>query len=226
MSTKSSNLVFWMLVQIWTVSGLVQQIRDEISPFTKAWQPLQTFRIKEHPRLRIDVDGLVRSCPLLKACFYECIRLYSAPTSMRSTVQTFEVHEARKDASDGRSHQSYILESGKFVAAVFGVHHFDPHYFESPCDFRPARFLGRSESSEEELVVDEQTLRPWGMGATACPGRAYAEREVLAFVAGILALWDFEPANPKGWIVPGREERPVISVPSADTRIRIKPRSL
>lgn len=226
MSTKSSTSVFWMLTHIWTVPGLVGKVRNEIDTFAKATQPPQVFGMPEPARLILDVDGLAQSCPLLKACFYESIRLHSAPTSVRSATKTFEVHDTQESPTPGRHPHSYILEAGNFVAAPLAVHHQDPRYFESPDAFNPGRFLRPSEHEGGKQIVTAGTLKPWGLGAAACSGRAYAEKGALAFVAGILALWDFEPADSRGWVIPEQKEHSILSVPSAELRVTINSRPL
>jgi len=226
MSSKSSTLVFWMLTHIWAAPGLVGKVRDETDPFAKATQPPQVFAIPEPARLKIDVEGLVQSCPLLKACFYECIRLHSATTSLRSITKAFEVHDMQEGANSGRLPHTYVLEAGELVAAPLSVHHHDSLFFKSPDAFDPSRFLRPSEHAEGKRVVIEGMFKPWGAGVSACPGRAYAEKKVLAFTAGILALWDLEPADARAWAIPKQKECSIVSVPSADLRVRINSRPL
>jgi len=56
-----------------------------------------------------------------------------------------------------------------------------------------------------------------------CTGRALAEAECLALVAGVLVFWDIEPADKNaGWIIPKQEKTSAISKPVHDTRVRIK----
>ena len=223
MTTKPSYLVFWLLIRIWATPGLVDQVRNEIGPYATARQPPRTFGIPEPPCLGLDADGLVKSCPLLKACFYECMRLYSASISVRTVHK--DMLFGGMDG-DGVDTSRYPLDAGSIIAAPFSLHHFDPNYFKDPTGFRPMRFLRPSEDGQGQPTFVEGTIKPWGMGESVCPGREYAEKQVLVFVAGILALWDFEPADAKGWIVPDQIERAVISVPAADVRVRIRPREL
>lgn len=225
MGTKSAYLIFWMLIYVWAEPGLVQRIRDEIEPFARTTQPPQLFTILELPRLTLDVDGLVHSCPLLRSCFYETLRLRTTPTSIRSVQKGITVDEAYGLRPKGEVSQSFALEVGSIVAAPLFLHHHDPHYFENPALFRPSRFLESSEDFKQKQTVNEGMLRPWGAGKVVCPGRDHAEHQVLAFVAGILALWDFHPAGSK-WVVPGQIERAVVSVPSSDIKIGLQPRKL
>lgn len=220
MSTKPTYLIFWMLIRVWASPGLVQQIRDEMGPFAQTTQPPQLFGIPELPRLKLDLDGLLHSCPLLKACFYEVMRLHSTPISVRTVARNVVVHEVKG------SGPSYALDAGSIVAAPLGLHHHHPRYFESPTTFQPSRFLKSNKDEEGKKTVNERISRPWGVGKSACPGRVYAEQEILAFVAGILALWGFEPASNGEWVVPEQTERAIVCVPSTDIRVRLRPSQL
>lgn len=226
MSTKSSTIIFWMLIHILAAPGLIGKVRDEIHSFTKATQPPQVFGIPEPTRLKIDIEGLIHSCPLLKACFYECVRLHSTATSVRSVSNPIEVHAPPEEATTIPPLRSYVLEAGNLVATPLGLRCNDPSYDRCGDVFDPSRFLGPSENDGIRQTAAEGTLKPWGLGVSTCPGRVYAEKEVLAFVAGILTLWEFEPAQSRDWEVPQGAERSVTSIPSADLRVRVRSKPL
>lgn len=52
------------------------------------------------------------------------------------------------------------------------------------------------------------------------------EMMCLAFIAGTLALWDFEPAGPKGWAVPEAQFAVGVALPSGDFKASIRKRNL
>lgn len=56
-------------------------------------------------------------------------------------------------------------------------------------------------------------------------GRMFAERKVLAFVAGILLMWDMEPINPHGWVVPEPRTTTGLAVPLTNLRVRLRRRT-
>jgi hypothetical protein len=47
-----------------------------------------------------------------------------------------------------------------------------------------------------------------------------------AFIAGLLRLYDVEPADPvgwkKGWVVPGEVFAPGVALPKTDVRVRLR----
>jgi hypothetical protein len=53
-----------------------------------------------------------------------------------------------------------------------------------------------------------------------------AERICLAFVAGTLAIWDFEPVDSKGWRMPEADFAAGVALPKGDIRVRIRRREL
>jgi hypothetical protein len=53
-----------------------------------------------------------------------------------------------------------------------------------------------------------------------------AELICLTFVAGALAIWEFEPIDPKGWKIPEAEFAAGVALPKGDIRTRIRRREL
>lgn len=54
--------------------------------------------------------------------------------------------------------------------------------------------------------------------------REMAETTCLTFVAGAIAVWDFEPADEKGWRVPEASFAAGVALPKGDIRVRISKR--
>ncbi len=239
MSTKPASLVFWMLLHIHTDPTLLTQIRAEIAPFVLITQPPQVLSIPSPPRLSINLSGLVTSCPLLKSCLYECLRLYTTPKSTRFVDKDTIIHDPEGKV---KSHQDYLLEKGSYITAPLTLLHHNPAYFWQPREFQPRRFIKAKENdtlAEHDAHSTEKprphppqtfhhpsTLHPFGIGPSACPARAYAEAEILAFTAAIISLWEFQPASPKGWVIPDRTDREIVSVPKRDLRVKVQARKL
>jgi cytochrome P450 len=226
MNVKASRTVFWLLVRIWAKPGLIEEVRKEIAPFAQASQAPQQFAVPELPHLKIDLKGLVGSCMLLKACYYECLRLDSAPISIRSVRQDFTLTETHPSGLPGEHSAKYVLKAGTSVAIPLNAHLKDPRYIDCPSMFKPSRFLVPSRNDDGARIADAGTLEPFGGGEAMCPGRDFAEREVMALVAGILVLWEMEPTNPNGWVIPGHTASTGVAAPSTSIRVRIRRRQL
>ena len=222
-------------MRIWATPGLVERVREETRPFVRISQQMQAFGIHEPPRMKISLPGLLKECPLLKSCYLETLRLDSRPASVKKIERDFVITETTQDVRPGTQPESYLLKAGTYVNIPHAVHQLDPRFFEDPTVFKPGRFLVRKEKegekqqqrqAQQEMTAQIGTLKPWGGGASMCKGRMFAEREVLAFVAGILVMWDMEPVTPRGWVVPGHRKTTGVAVPSTDMRVRLRRRHL
>ncbi len=153
-----------------------------------------------------------RWCPLLKACYFETLRLDGEIRSARKIRRDNLVPE-----NETASTSAFKLKSGDYLHAFHYLHHSDPDYFEEPERFKPERFLVREGGSVE---VGQGTLRPYGAGFSMCKGRVIAERMCLHLVAGILHHWEMEPTG-AGWTVPGHVSAAGVCKPNKDVRVNV-----
>ncbi|MCJ1260215.1 hypothetical protein MMC22_000074 [Lobaria immixta] len=224
---EAQALVFWTLVHLWNTPELVDQVRSETAAFAKGSQQPEQCGFTEAPRLQLTVEnGLSRSCPLLKACYYECLRLYSTSMAIISIEEDFALSEILKEPHSGMRRNPFSMKAGRFAVVPLSVHYHDSRFFESPSEFRPERFLNSARDGQERQTFDGTPLLIEGKGLFFCPTRFRLENEILAFVAGILALWDFDPADSKGWSLPGRKQSIGVALPSTDIRVRLRRRRL
>ncbi|KAL2002139.1 hypothetical protein VTN02DRAFT_589 [Thermoascus thermophilus] len=228
MNVNSSNIVFWNLLHILADPALLSGIRREIAPYVKATRlsPQETgLPFTEPPRLSVDMDGLLNSCPLLKATYYETMRMDTAPFSYRELTADLTLTESEEDATlNGSSEpRTYNFRKGEYVVIPHGAHNKDPLYFPDPDRFDPRRFILTDPETGKE-TVDLRTLRPYGGGTSMCKGRGFAEREILVFTAAILSLWEIEPADKAGWKIPGQKPSSTAFLPKNDIRVRLSHR--
>ncbi len=153
-----------------------------------------------------------RCCPLLKACYFETLRLDSEIKSVRKVKKDNFFLENETASTSG-----FKLKAGDYIHAFHYLHHPDPNYFEEPDVFKPERFLVRDGG---HVAVDQRTLRPYGAGFSMCKGRIIAERICLHLVAGILHVWDIDPAG-LGWKVPGHVSAAGVCKPNKDVRVKM-----
>lgn len=207
MNVNSNNIVFWLLTRIYASPRHLALIRAEIRPFT-------------HPR--ISVPDITHSAPLLRAAFYECLRLDTASTTIKTVSAPFTITESPSDAFDGAAPQSYRINAGEFIHVDHGLHQTDARYYPEPAVFRPERFLVRGPGEGGgKAQANQGTLRPFGGGHNLCKGYKFAEREILLFAAGILAAWDVEAV---GATVPAHVRGSGAFLPRGDFRVRMRRR--
>lgn len=75
------------------------------------------------------------------------------------------------------------------------------------------------------MVCELGEFNPWGLGPFVCPGRKFAESQILSFVAAIIAFWEVEPAADSGWTAPSPKRQSVVATPSTDIRVILRARS-
>ncbi|KAI1005302.1 hypothetical protein K3495_g2913 [Podosphaera aphanis] len=213
----NANLVaFWLILYIHSIPGLIERIRKEIAPYAIVSQGITIGKISEAPKLSLLPQNLSQDCPLLKACYFEALRLTDQAWSLRAADRDIQVPR-----NNFTNHASFNLTKGEYVAIPHGLHMQDPKCFENPEIFDPGRFLLKNGNLSAEI----SKIRPYGGGASMCKGQIFAERTCLSLVAGVIAFWDLESADKEsGWRVPERQNSFAISIPAHDIRVRIKRR--
>lgn len=250
--SNANQVIFWLLWHIYSTPTLLTSIRDEIAPHVKIVPPppdseFSSLPISEPDTLSISLPALLKSCPLLKASYFETLRLDVHATTYKSVTEDFTVTESAEDAAiaaglggskDGPSSeakpQTYRLRKGEYVCVPHNVHQKDARYFPDPKVFDPRRFFvyhndnddkGEKDTEKErtEVTVEMRTIQPFGGGASMCKGRQFAEREILAFAAAILVTWDIQTVDGK-WPHPGAKMASGTVSPRKDVRVLMRRR--
>lgn len=174
--------------------------------------------------MALDVQGLMKSCPTLRACYREALRLDTAPVGAYKVRRNFTVAEPRRGIFGAEQSSTYLLHAGEFIAIPLALQSQDPCVFEAPGVFRPERFLGageegvKGEIAESDDSISSDDIEMGGLG------KGFREKVILAFVAGLLALWEFETVGEGGWVVPGHGASPGYMQPDCDVRVRVRRR--
>ena len=181
LTINANNYVFWFCLCILATPGLADRVREETKLFFSdvpndidhksfdASGSAGTLNPTES-----DSEVLRRSCPLLKACYLEKLRLDCETRSVRKTRNAHMVHEYGSTATESKS--SFELKPGDYLHVFHYLHHSGPKYFEDSNTYRPERFLVPASEPGFPPTVDQKTLRPYGAGSSMCKGRVIAER--------------------------------------------------
>lgn len=225
-NANANVLVFWLLNRIYASPALLADIRAEIAPHVRVVQPASDLPIPELPRFEaLDVEALCTRCPLLKSCYVECLRLDAASWSPREVREDF-VLQAR---GEGKETAAWQLRKGEYAHAAHDLYNTDPAYFSDPMTWkadRHIRYESTGEGDTKRAVVDSGSLRPYGGGSSMCKGRAFALKEVLAFTASVVAVWEMEAAGGGEWKVPRHRKATGVFGTGDDVRVWIKKREL
>lgn len=222
MMVNANKVTFWLLLHIISNPSLLATIRAEIAPFATT---TTTTDQKTPPHLSLDAENLAKSCPTLKAAFYEAMRLYTAGTAYKKVLQPVTLTESGSDAAAlGKPRpQTYRVPAGAFLVVPGAAMQTDGRLWRDPERFDAGRFLIPADE-KGGVRADVRHLNAFGGGHTVCKGRTFAEREVLLFVAGFLAVWEFAPVPVEGagWRIPGKWYNGTGSAsPAGPVRVRV-----
>ncbi|EAW08003.1 cytochrome P450 [Aspergillus clavatus NRRL 1] len=228
MNANSPNAVFWHILRIYSDPALLEEVRKEIAPYVKVSRPSREetgFPFLEPPKISLDSDGLFKSCVLLKASFYETMRLDSASLSFREVTTDLTVTESLEDAAAAGLTQprTYAIKKGENVSVVHGAVQRDPRFFSNPDQFDPLRFVITDPETGEKRA-EMHTISPFGGGVSGCKGRAFAERKILLFSAAIISMWDIEPVEGSEFKIPRHRRSTGQFAPKNDIRVRMSTR--
>lgn len=173
----------YMLYHIFSDKALLEDIRAELK--TSIFR--ETGAHKDVLKFHFSI--LKETSPLLQSIFHEVLRVYSRGVSSRLVME------------DTMLNGQYLLKKGSFLMMPTSVIHSDPAYW-GPNDFQARRFLKKDSSAKEPIKRSSAACyRPFGGGATLCPGRHFASAEVLAVSAMMIFKYELTPASGK-WIPP------------------------
>lgn len=159
MNGNANPLTFWIIYEIFRDPVLLEQIREEIAPYVKAVQPKNDFHLGVWigPKLeKVDIDGLITKCPLLKSAYVETLRMYTGVWSIKWLKESTNIK--------GKGDNGYMLQKGDYAHAPHEVHQLDPRYFPDPDEWHATRHI-REEVDEKGNMVrtaDLGTIRPFG----------------------------------------------------------------
>ncbi|CZT46192.1 uncharacterized protein RSE6_06590 [Rhynchosporium secalis] len=73
--TSPTLLPIWQILHILSTPDILPLIRTEIASYATVTKPFSIGTISEAPKLVLDLEGLVKTCPLLRSTFLETLRL-------------------------------------------------------------------------------------------------------------------------------------------------------
>ncbi|KAH3976312.1 hypothetical protein HBH98_160140 [Parastagonospora nodorum] len=219
-NVNSNKNVFWMLMQINSRPEVLSDIREEIAPYVHI-SPTGERGPTGFPKLSIDVDGLMKHCPLLKASFYETMRMNMAGLGVREIIKDVVLKESAEDAAlfGKKRPQSYTIPAGSTLVIANGPMQMDQRIFANPEEFHPERFF--EDGPDGTTRVTMKNLHTFGGGMYKCKGRYFAEKEVMIFASSLLVMWDISPIEGEVLEVPGMGNVGGSRRPIEDVRVKL-----
>lgn len=198
----------YVLYHVFSDKALLEDIRAEL----KTSIHLETGPDKDV--LKLDFSVFKEKSLLLQSVWHEVLRVYSRGVSSRLVME------------DTMLCGQYLLKKGSFLMIPTSVVHSDPSSWGSN-DFQARRFLKKDSSAKESIKRSSGACyRPFGGGATLCPGRHFASSEVLGVSAMMIYKYELTPVSGM-WTSPIPHQMSLatsIFPPKTDIEVRVSVR--
>ena len=195
---------FYMLVHIYSDQALLKGIRDELEATAVSTGPLEA---KQTLRILTMRD----KCHLLHSTFQEMLRVHAHGASSRFVRE------------DTMLTDQYLLKKGMVIQMPMAVMHSDPSIWGADvASFQPSRFLKPNDTSRGPKP-NSPAYRPFGGGASMCPGRHFVTLEVLALTAYMVLRFDMTPTVGE-WSIPAQRQESLatnVFPPEKDVRVKV-----
>ena len=200
--------IFYTVMHIFSSPELLRSIRDELEAKCINHSPDGKIRT-------LKVLIMREKCLILHATFKEVLRHHALGTSVRYVREDMLLDD------------KYLLKKGSVVQTPMAVLHKSPAAWgEDAAAFRPSRFLKASDGAKSELRQTPAAFRPFGGGASLCPGRHVATMETMAMAAMMVLRFEVEGSG-GALVIPRSKQKSLatnVFPPEKDVRVRIRSR--
>jgi cytochrome P450 len=185
-NSNASITIFWVLNNIFSRPDLLAEIREEIRENALVGANAISF-------------AKLKECPLLNSVYRESMRLVAPMTSARFVLEDTIIAD------------TYLLRKDTVVQIAGGVLHADTDVWgPDATSFNVRRFfynLNGSKSNADGSIsegkssqVHPAAFRCFGGGSSYCPGRHFAQMEIISLTAVLVYGFDLLPQTGKGGV--------------------------
>ena len=200
--------IFFLLVHIYHDPDLISDIRRELASQGLLGTPEE---MAQNPKLL----SMPESCPILHSTFQELLRVHALGISARLVLEDVMLDDR------------FLLQKGMIVQMPMAVMHNDSAAWgEDVTEFQPRRFLKQKDSGST-YRKNLTAYRPFGGGASLCPGRHFVTLETMALVACMVSRFDLRPVKGQ-WTIPRQKQESLatnVFPPAKDIRVKVTLRS-
>ena len=193
---------FYMLVHLFADAALLEDIRNELESTCISSNDSGSVRC-------LNIMIMREKCHLLYAVFQELLRVRALGTGSRYVRE------------DVMLNNQYLLKEGMIIQMPMAVMHGDPSVWgDDVGQFNPRRFL------KGDTKPNMAAYRPFGGGASLCPGRHFVALEIMALAACMVLKFDMQPVVGDWQIPPQKQISLATNVfpPAHDIEIRVTKR--
>ena len=172
----------------------------------------------------------MKSCPLLYSCYREILRDISLLTSARLAIEDTVLPRGAAD-------REYLLKKNSIVQIAGGIIHQDLNIWGKDAQsFNPERFLlpiaGSIKGSARAAAplpsgVPSSAFRAYGGGTVICPGRHFAQSELMTLAAVLTLAFDVTEPDGTTLKLPEKDDTRIplsVMKPTYDPEVRIQRR--
>jgi hypothetical protein len=213
--TNAVPTACWVISYLYTQPTLLSEVRQELE---------KSDLVKSNGTSRIiSITKLKTCCPLLVSIFREILRFYAANTSARQVLEDTIIAD------------KYLLKKGNMVQIAGDAIHKDAKVWGSDVGhFNPYRFVNSSSGifteelpGEKVKTVHPVAFRGFGGGTSLCPGRHFAQSEIVGLAAVMVLGYDLMPVGGDKLVLPPKKE-PLLPLgvlkPDGDMTVRLQRR--
>ncbi|KAK1980431.1 cytochrome P450 [Colletotrichum cereale] len=201
--TNATPTLFWMLCYVFRDPELVADLQKELLAVVVIQEQDSTATADDatgskRPWTRKCIFPVAKfrtACPLLVSTYKEVMRLTNRTTSTRRVVEDTLISYTPSATSGGvTDEQTYLLRKGANVQTPSIITNFDTEAWgPNVHDFDPRRFMTTDRERER---AQNRAFNPFGGGKHLCPGRFFADAEILGALAALVLGFDIE--TPEG----------------------------
>ncbi|KAI0606697.1 Cytochrome P450 [Pyrenophora tritici-repentis] len=205
MLSSGAVTVFWLIFHILSNENAVRIIREELHAVASD----EPETSDTAPKTRVfKLNSIKEQCPTLVAMLHETLRYHSTVINIKQVQQDTKLADQylfKKDA--------VIMIPGQ------SIHHNTDIWGSSAIVFDHTRFLS---ASFKKNLASTSAFRPFGAGATMCPGRHFSTNVILSLVAMVVLQYDVLPAAGQ-WAAPTKRNADLWNaMPKPDWDVNVK----
>ena len=160
---------------------------------------------------KLNLLSMPEDCPLLYSTWQEVLRVHALGSGSRYILEDVMLED------------HYLLCKGMVVQMPMAVMHSDAAAWgEDVKEFQPRRFI-KNTTGKGGFKQNVTAYRPFGGGASMCPGRHFVTLEVMGMVACMLARFDLVPVDGQ-WNIPRQKQESLatnVFPPEKDIRVKV-----
>ena len=198
---------FYMISRVYSNTERLEGIRREL-------ETTCVTRDSRTKSCKLNVLVMREKAHLLHATFQEMLRVHAKGAG------------ARYVREDTLLNKQYLLKKGMIIHMPMAIMHSDPRIWGPDAgNFRPEHFLKQPDANKDNKS-QSVVYRPFGGGASMCPGRHFVTLEVMALTALMILRYDITPLDGH-WQIPKQKQESLatnVFPPASDIRVGIKER--